>query len=122
MYLPRNSFALFLYVMLNIKTFQNRLFVGESNKEWISFLTKTYYCGHTIEGILFRRLLVPKNGFKRLQNDVKSGGIRSFSAFHAGNRGSNPRGDAINIIRQLDNNLIVYCVAINTYFQPYFQP
>ena len=29
MYLPRNSFALFLYVMLNIKTFQNRLFVGE---------------------------------------------------------------------------------------------
>jgi len=37
MYLPRNSFALFLYVMLNVKTFQNRLLVGVVNKRQISF-------------------------------------------------------------------------------------
>jgi hypothetical protein len=38
MYLPTNGFALFLYVMLNVKTFQNRLFVGDS-----SFLHTLFY-------------------------------------------------------------------------------
>ena len=43
---------------------------------------------------LFRRLLIPPDGFWWSKKVIKSGRIRFKSLFHAGSRGSNPLGDA----------------------------
>jgi len=41
---------------------------------------------------LSKRHLIPLNGFERSKKVIKSGRIRSYSASHAGNAGSNPAG------------------------------
>ena len=57
-------------------------------------IVKTVQMKVIITRRLFRRLLTSLNGSIWIKSLIKSGGIRSRLAFHAGDRGSNPLGDA----------------------------
>jgi len=60
---------------------------------------------------LFRRLLIPLNGFKRSKKVINSGGIRSYSASHAGNTGSNPVGITTNNFKDLEEILYPFLLG-----------